>query len=239
MTTPWQDQVRKALIASDAPHVVTAQDLKSYALVAAGNAPPPASFVRWVRRQTDNGALQPVTRGVYLNRLAGPIVHPAEAAQYIRRGAIVSLAWVLERSGALNNFGDTVTCVVPQVSGMAPPKVGERSTIAAPFRFYAMPRAILESGAANIGDVQDLAHAYPRATPERALLDWIYLGRSKRSRLPMPPFDIQLGGMSIARLNRVAKAMGVDDAWRQWHVEWKRHAAADDVRENSSAGLGF
>ena len=111
--------------------------------------------------------------------------------------------------------------------------------MAAPFRFHAMPRAILESSAGNIGDVQDLAHAYPRATPERALLDWIYLGRSKRSRLPMPPLDIQLGGMSLSRLNRLAKAMGVVDAWRNWHAEWKRHAAADDVRENSSSGLGF
>ena len=240
MKNSGRQAVEKALLSLGAPHVVTTQDLEAYAHVSAGTRPPPATLTRWVRALTETGALVPVSRGVYLNRLAGPAVHPAEAAQYIRRGAVVSLAWVLdERSGALNNFGDTVTCVVPQVPGMAPPKVGERNSPAGPFRFYAMPDRLMAAGSTRVEDVQDLAYSYPRATPERALLDWIYLGASVRSRLPAPPLDIQLRGMSLARLARLAKAMGMTEKWRHWLARWRAHEKSGDVSDNASAELGF
>ena len=239
MKASWKQQTQKTLLALDAPHVITTQDMDAYRRFGAGTRPSTASLTRWLRTLTKTGALQPVSRGVYLNRLAGPNVHPAEAAQYIRRGAIVSLAWVLEQSGALNNFGDTVTCMVPQVPGMAPPKVGERETHAAPFRFYAMPARLIEAGSKHLDDVQDLRYGYPRATPERALLDWIYLGSSVRSRLPLPPLDISLRGMSLTRLKRLAKAMGIDEEWKQWHAAWEAHEKSADVRDNASAGLGF
>lgn len=235
----WQAIAEKNLIALEAPHVLTMQDLQSRARIAARAVPAPATLSRWVRALCERGALQTVTRGVYLNRLAGPGVHPAEAAQHIRRGAIVSLALVLEQCGALNNFADTVTCVVPQIAGMAPPRVGERKTSAGNFRFYAMPRKLLEAGAQRIEDVQDLRYGYPRATPERALLDWVYLGASGRSRLPPPPLDVQLRGMRLTRLRRLVAAMGMEQAWEDWHARWQRHDAAADVQDNASRGLGF
>lgn len=239
MKNSGKPTMEKTLLSLDAPHVVTTQDLEVYARGSAGTRPAPATLTRWVRTLTETGALQQVSRGVYLNRLAGPAVHPAEAAQHIRRGAVVSLAWVLERSGALTNFGDTVTCVVPLVSGMAPPKVGERDTIAGPFRFYAMPDWLIEAGSTRLEDVQDLQYSYPRATPERALLDWIYLGTSVRSRLPLPPLDIQLRRMSQSRLTRLAKAMGIEEEWRRWHTKWIAREESDDARDNASTALGF
>lgn len=217
MTDSWKIEGERALLAADAPHVVTTQDLLGYATVNGREHPAPASFARWLRSLVTVGKLQPVNRGVFLNRFAGPTVHPAEAAQFLRRGAIVSLAWVLERSGALNNFGDTVTCVVP-LTGAAPPKVGERHTAAGAFRFYAMPQRVLRAGSDEIGDVQDLAYGYPRATPERALLDWVYLGSSRRSRLPLPPRDLDLHDMKPSRLKRLAKAMGIEAEWNAWRA---------------------
>lgn len=221
MNTAWKVAGERALLAADAPHVITTQDLLGYASVNSREHPAPASFARWLRALVAVGKLQPVTRGVYLNRYAGPTVHAAEAAQYLRRSAVVSLAWVLERSGALNNFGDTVTCVVPLARGWAPPKVGEQRTAATPFRFYGMPQHIMLAGSSRIEDVQDLSYGYPRATPERALMDWVYLGSSVRSRLPLPPLDLDLSEMSMGRLNRLAKAMGTEKAWSAWHSEWR------------------
>jgi hypothetical protein len=227
MNTAWKVAGERALLAGDAPHVITTQDLLGYATVNSGEHPASASFTRWLRELIATGKLKPVTRGVYLNRYAGPNVHAAEAAQYLRRGAVVSLAWVLERSGALNNFGDTVTCVVPLARGWAPPKVGDQRTSATPFRFYGMPQHIMLAGSGRIEDVQDLTYGYPRATPERALMDWIYLGSSSRSRLPLPPFDIDLRDMSLVRLSRLAKAMGTEDAWTAWHAQRKANDNAD------------
>lgn len=239
MKLTWKAAVEKALLGMAAPHVVTTQDIEAYATTSQGARPPASSLVRLVRSLVETGALQPVSKGVFLNRLAGPAVHPAEAAQYIRRGAIVSLAWVLERSGALNNFGDTVTCVVPQLSGSAPPKVGERDTAAGPFRFYAMPAKLVEGDSSRLEDSQDLRYGYPRATPERALLDWIYLGTSVRSRLPLPPLDIQLRGMSQLRLARLAKSMGISKIWHAWHARWKANEEASDSEDRTATALGF
>lgn len=239
MKKNWKHQAELALISLSAPHVVTIQDLQSYAMLNAEMRPSASAITRWVRLLSETGKLQQVTRGVYLNRLAGPSVHPAEASQYIRRGAVVSLAWVLERSGALNNFGDTVTCVVPLSSDFASPQVGPRKTVAGQFRFYAIPLTILGAGRENIEDVQDLNVAYPRATPERALLDWIYLGASVRSRLGMPPLDIQMHDMNPPRLKRLASAMGITRSWTEWHARWKIYQSAEDVGQNASTALGF
>lgn len=239
MTISGKQAVEKALLAYGAPRVVTTQDLASYAELGTGARPASATLTRMVGALAAVGALQPVSRGVYLNRLAGPSVQLAEAAQFVRRGAVVSLAWVLERSGALNNFGDTVTCVVPLVPGMSPPKVGERGTPAGYFRFYAMPERVAHAKDARVEDVQDLRYGYPRATPEKALLDWIYLGSSPHSRLSLPPLDIQLQGMSLPRLKRLAAAMGLTNKWAGWLQEWREREAAEDVRESAAAELGF
>jgi|APCry1669192752_1035429.scaffolds.fasta_scaffold01452_2 hypothetical protein len=239
MTLSAKQAVEKSLLTLGAPHVVTTQDLNAYAEFETGARPAPATVTRMANALTKTGALQRVSRTVYLNKLAGPTVQLAEAAQLIRRGAVVSLAWVLERSGALNNFGDIVTCVVPLVVGMAPPRVGEHKTLAGQFRFYGMPIRIVNCGAAHVEDVQDVRYAYPRATPERALMDWIYLGSSPHSRLPLPPLDIQLHGMNQPRLKRLSKVMGLESEWAHWYCKWQKRESTDDVRENASLGLGF
>ena len=53
----------------------------------------------------------------------------------------------------------------------------------------------------------DLDVLYPRATPEKALLDWIYLGDSPRTKLAPPPLDIDLERLDKRRLKRLADRM--------------------------------
>ena len=98
---------------------------------------------------------------------------------------------------------------------------------------------VLSAGRENLEDVQDLNFPYPRATPERALLDWVYLGASGRSRLSLPPFDIQLHEKNQPRLKRLARQMGITRQWTEWHARWKSHQGAEDVRQNASEALGF
>ena len=242
MTTPpsnWKLKAQRGLIQSSAPHVLTTADLAAHGRMASGKVLPAATITRWVRSLCDSGALEPITRGVYLNRLAGPAVHPAEAAQYIRRSAIVSLAFVLEQCGALNNFGDTVTAVVPLIKGLAPPKVGERSTLAVPFRFYGLPQRFFHLQNIDFEDLQDIRYSYPRATPERALLEWIYLGDSPKSRLPLPPLDIHLDALDAEKCDRLARVMKLETEWQAWKTAWTKHAMAEDVVESAAAGLGF
>jgi len=48
---------------------------------------------------------------------------------------------------------------------------------------------------------------YCRATPERALLDWLYLGHSPVSTLAPPPGDMDIDLLDRKRLNRLATCM--------------------------------
>lgn len=54
-----------------------------------------------------------MTRGLYLSQLAIPRPAAAEAADFIRTGAVVSLQTVLGEAGITNNFSDVVTSVLP------------------------------------------------------------------------------------------------------------------------------
>lgn len=63
----------------------------------------------------------------------------------------------------------------------------------------------------------DRGRAHPRATPEKALLDWLYLARSLRSTLSPPSLqDVDLSELDKARLRRLAKTMGLEQALMQW-----------------------
>jgi hypothetical protein len=84
-------------------------------------------------------------------------------------------------------------------------------------QFHAMPRAMLEAGA--IEDRLDLEHgpAHARATPEKALLDWLYLAKSSRSTLSPPALhDVENDALNRKRLVRLARAMKLEDTLAEW-----------------------
>ena len=202
------------LLGVDAPRVMTVPMLA--AALSSGRAlPARGTLFNWLRAQRENGVLRQVTRGLYLNQLAQPTPQAAEAASYVRSEAVVSLQLVLGEAGVANNYSDIVTCVVPIRAGVAP---SSRAVQAADseFRFHAMPIHLLDERAGALEDRLDLDVNYPRATPEKALLDWIYLGASPRTKLAGPALDMELGKLNLPRLRRLAKAMGLETALADW-----------------------
>jgi hypothetical protein len=177
--------------------------------------------------------LRPVTRGLYLNQLAQPRPQAAEAAAYVRTGAVVSLQTVLGDAFVSNNYSDIVTCVVPIRDGVAP---SSRPVKAAriEFRFHAMPIQFLDERAGALEDRLDLDVVYARATPEKALLDWIYLGASPRTKLSGPPLDIELDKLNMPRLRRLAKAMGLGTAIAGYLSRKTTYDNDPDVQANAS-----
>lgn len=132
-----------------------------------------------------------------------------------------------------NNYSDIVTCVVPIRGGVAPssrPVKAERIE----FRFHAMPVQLLDERAGTLEDRLDLDVAYARATPEKALLDWIYLGASPRTKLSGPPLDIEIGKLDMPRLRRLAKAMGLGTALAGYLLRKTDYDNDPDVQANAS-----
>src|SRR5579872_2951392 len=87
-------QTKSTLLGADAPRVLTVPMIASV-LADRRTVPARNTIFKWIRAQVGSGALRPVTRGLYINQLASPRPAAAEAAAFVRGGAIVSLQTVL------------------------------------------------------------------------------------------------------------------------------------------------
>ncbi|MGB9429060.1 MAG: hypothetical protein WCC11_04165, partial [Gammaproteobacteria bacterium] len=185
---PWQIQFESRLAAADAPPVLSRDLLARMARSArGGRTVPTSSLSHWLKSAQARGRLPRVQRGLYLNGFRTPPGRLADAAAWLRTDAVLSLNTVLGDAGVLNNPSRTVTAVVPVDAGAAPPQLGRKATAAGIFHFFGLPRRILEAGAAADRLQQmDIGVEHARATPEKALLDWLYLAASPRSHRTWP-----------------------------------------------------
>ena len=175
------------------------------------------SVERWIQEAVAANRLQRVVRGLFLNRLIAPPAQLCEAAVWLRPGAVISLQTVLGDSGVWNNYTDWVTAVVPLSSRYTTPSLGRRrDSGAGTFVFRGVPERVLEAGAERDRLVSGID--YRRATPEAALLHWLYLSDSPRSRMSTPPLDLDLGALDLKRLKRLATAMRLDTNLSSWRA---------------------
>jgi hypothetical protein len=239
VTAIWKLEAERRLLRGDTPAVLTSGMLHMVASAQGQAAPPQATFQRWLDDLLRANKLRRVIKGVYLNTMGHRDISPAAASGWIRTRSVVSLAWVLEQAGVMNNYGDTVTCVIPIDASWPNPQISDRKTDAGTFRFFAMPAHLVDERAGALGDIRDLRFDYPRTTAEKALLDWIYLGASARSRMTRPPFDLDFKALDIRRLRRLAKRMGILELLESWREQWVRYQDDPDVQSNSSSLLGL
>jgi len=118
---------------------------------------------------------------------------------------------VLGDSGVWNNYTPWVTAVVPLSRRYATPSLGRRDTVDGTFVF---PESILEAGRED--DRLTAGITYRRATPEAALLHWLYLSESPRSGMSAPPTDLNLDSLDLRRLERLSTAMRIGAAFHAW-----------------------
>ena len=215
----WKQALERQLSEPGAPAAITLGALSRAASIARRTDVPDRTLQAWITDARARGRLAPVVRGLYLNRFTSPAGRLADAVPHVRRDAVVSLHTALDEGGAYNNPPHGVTAVVPLDTGPTRPRVGKVATAQGPIYVRAVPRRILEAGILEDRLDLDRGRAHPRATPEKALLDWLYLARSPRSTLAPPsPQDLELDELNKARLRRLAKAMGLEQTLRQWRL---------------------
>ncbi len=145
---PWQIRFEERLRADGAPAVLSRDLLARMARSArVGTSVPVSSLTHWIKAASRSGKLQPVLRGLYLNRWRLRPGVLADAAPWLRADAVVSLNTALADAGVLNNPTRIVTAVVPLDPGAPPPRLGRQLTRAGSFQFHGLPRRILEAGA--------------------------------------------------------------------------------------------
>jgi len=192
------------------------------------------TFERWISEAVESGKLKKVRSGVFLNAAGNAGVSPAAAAGFIRRSAIPSLSWVLEQNWILNNFSDVITSTVPMAPGLQVPNLSAVKTPYGTFQFRALPWRLQELDSLPVAQWRDNRYAHPRATPEKALCDWLYLGQSPRSSLRAPPLDLDYDKFNKARLQRIVNAMGIRDAFHAWLDKKHQYDQDPEVQENAS-----
>ena len=242
MSAPWKVHAEKWLMSPDSPSVLPTGSLR----LASLDLPPPpgcrqpsdATFFRWVNELLVAGKLIEVNKGVYINRLGHRAETAAAAASFIRRCAIVSLSYVLEQAGLTNNFGETITCIIPTRADWSPPQLSDRHFAGGgTFRFHALRLERMEPLSARHEDMYDTRFNYQRTTPEKALLDWICLANTHRSSRRDPPLDLNADELDKRRLKRLSKAMGLEAEFAAWTEKWKRYQDDPDVQANASRYL--
>ncbi|WP_129781726.1 hypothetical protein [Peristeroidobacter soli] len=226
----WDTRLELRLSESDAARVLNTSTLYRLARHEQSQLSR-ASLERWIHDALASRRLIKVVRGLYLNRMATPPAELAEAATWLRPGCVVSLQTVLGDSGVWNNYTAMVTAVVPFASDRPRPSLGMRSTLAGRFQFRGIPESVLVAGreADRLADVR----GYLRATPEAALLHWLYLAASAHSNLLAPPLDIDMEALNAARLRRLAEAMDLSDELAQWNVTKQAHDLSPSVIEQT------
>ena len=237
MTAPWKLAAEARLMNADTPAVLTTAMVQMIATGGLDAPPSRPTFQRWMNELAQTGKLRRVIKGVYINRLGHRDASPAAAAHWVRARSVVSLSWVLEQAGLTNNFGDTVTCVIPTDPTWPQPQISDRQTDAGMFRFFAMPAHLVDERAGGLADIRDLRFDYPRTTPEKALLDWVYLGASAHSRLTRPPLDLDTQPLNQTRLKRLVTRMGMQRQWTDWQDQRASYQADPDVRDNAASWL--
>ncbi|CAN5129793.1 hypothetical protein BH24PSE2_BH24PSE2_23060 [soil metagenome] len=214
----WRSRLVTSLAQGDAPPVLTRDLLSRFATTAKdGQVVPESTLTRWIQDAVQSGQLQPVHRGLYLNRFGTNPGALADAVPFFHKDAVVSLNTVLGDAGVLNNPSHTVTAVVPIDAGFPSPKLGRQRSRAGTLHFYGLPRRVLGSGALSDRLEPSDRFAHPRATSEKALLDWLYLAKSVRSHRTLPAAsDIDRSLLNERRLLRLAKAAQLTDTLKQW-----------------------
>lgn len=214
---PWQIMLENRLSAADAPAVLSRDLLLRFARSGRERPLPPSSLTYWLKGAKARGKFQPVQRGLFLNRFRVPPGQLADAAAWLQSDTIVSLNTVLGDAGVLNNASHVVTAVVPVDRHAPRPSLGRQRTQAGTFHFFGIPRRIVEAGADHDRLALHQQHEQLRATPEKALLDWLYLAASPRSHRTWPPRgDIDLDLLDSKRLRRLAVAADMKEVLETW-----------------------
>lgn len=203
-----RDRALELLSQPGAPRVMAPTPLREWLAaggVEMGQPAMIAALTQWQRL----GLVDKIRHGVYLNLRAQPTPQADEAASRLREGAVISLQRVLGQAGVLNNPTPWITCVLPLSQSRA---VGTVDTGRHVFQFAGMRDELLPAAASDWAE--DAYQPYTQAltaTPEKALLDWIYLSQaSPLWRLP-PRQDIEVDDLDRDRLGRLGNRMGLKE----------------------------
>jgi len=202
--TDWKFSLLGQLGSSTAPRVLTTAELHRLVLEYRPSASKNTTLVT-SRALVAAGALHRVSAGLFLNRRVVPAVAPLEAAGHIRAGAIISLHTVLGECGFLNNPSQVTFAVVPSSATQRPRLGATRSSGGDRFRFIGLSSRFFPHSPNDRESLLQPGRHCDVFRPEAALLQWLYLSSTRRSKLTPPPLDVDMSQLDAGLLQTFAQ----------------------------------
>lgn len=159
-----------------------------------------------------------VRRGVYLNAQIHPLPSLGEVVPWLRKEAVVSLSYALGQAQVLKRYSDQwVTAVLPLKTSRAVGVFREGPRI---FQFAGLRPDLLSAPADPTwgGDAYVPEARVATATPEKALLDWLYLARNSFHWRSPEPDALNWERLDLARAERLAHRMNLADVWKSFQA---------------------
>ncbi|MEJ6002524.1 hypothetical protein [Paucibacter soli] len=228
----WKFALLGGLATASARRVYTAAELLSFVREFRPTAS--ASTARVTADMlVSAGALRRVSSGVFLNKRAVPPAEMEEVAQFIRAGAVISLNSVLGKCGFLNNSTDQMVTAVLPSSATKRPKLGELVTSSGDrFRFLGLAEKFFPKNSQDRFDMLQPGSQCETFRPEAALLQWLHLAGLDRSRVTLPPVDVDMAALDHQLLGELAERWDLVAALR----DWQTNAESVNFGEEREAG---
>lgn len=232
----WRISVFESLKSFDAPRVMSLADLIEYTRDVAPDINERKAGL-FIEQAVSFGLLTNVRHGIWLNNNVFPTPTLSEAAHRIRKGAIISLHTVLSDAGVLNNFTAEIYSVVsiPEAGTGSKPNLGTLEGGGTNFHFKGIKQSVLEAGHEDDRLVPMLA--YDRATPEAAIVHWMYLAHARGSSMNEPDTQCDIDQLDLERLERLATAAGLHDKVFSWIERCRQRTHDDDEQTYWQPGM--
>lgn len=230
----WRRKMDSYLTGDDAPRMISNSQVLEFAtsneiMISSKQV---SSYINY---KLENGSFSQIRKGLYCNNNASPTPTFAEAACRIRSGAVVSLHTVLGDLGVFNNSTSNVYSIVPAPEQGVQPNIASVQVEGATFHFNKIKQNILEAG--DISDRLVPMLTYDRATPEAAIVHWIYLASSHTSSMHEPDTQCDMDQLDLERLERLAAAAGLQEQVFDWVERCRQRAHDDDEQTYWQPGM--
>ena len=217
----WRRGIIERFLLPSAPRV---QTLDSFMHTAKEIMPGiPDSAVRCIVDDLEDILFRKVPGDILLNLKAFPEPTYGDAIPLIAKGAVVSLQTVLGDCGMLNGYTPNYYCVQP-ASKMGGKWETKMDLGAVRIDCIAIPDEVLKVGPESRR--LEYGFHYPRATPEAALVHWMYLAHLSDIHFPEPSTEADISSFDIEILELLASPLNLWEAIQEWMQrvsDWEKH----------------
>lgn len=209
----WSREALDWLGRPNAPRALGLADIQAAAEAATGSPVGKRAARSAAAAWEADGSLRHVGGTLWLNGVCRPRGRLEDALVAKRPGAVSSLHSVLGSCGAHNNPSVMAFAVEPSDGPAAPAKVV--STALGDMRLLGLPPAFFEAPPGERWTSETTS--FPSFVPEKALLDWIYLGGQAAARQPGPnPGDVDLHMIDLDKAGAWAGRLGLSVELAHW-----------------------